>query len=208
LISAGKPLAEASKALVLVHGRGTNADDIISLTKYLSVNDFGLLAPQAANGSWYPSSFLAPPEKNEPWLSSALSFLNEIVEDLNQAEIRSERIFFLGFSQGACLVLEFVARNARRFGGIVAFAGGLIGDKVYLEHYQGDFERTRIFIGASDPDPHVPVQRVKETAKLLKKRNADVTLKVYPGMGHTINEDEIREANAMLLSNRDLERSG
>ncbi len=207
LISAGKPLTEASNALVLVHGRGANAGDILSLTEYLSVDDFALLAPQAANGSWYPLSFLAAPEKNEPWLSSALNFLNEVIDDLHQTGIRSEKIFFLGFSQGACLVLEFVARHAQHFGGVVALTGGLIGDKVHLEHYQGDFERTRIFIGTSDPDPHVPLQRVKETAELLRKMNADLTLKVYPGMGHTINEDEIKTANAILLSNRDAENS-
>ncbi len=201
LITAGKSLSRASQALVLIHGRGATADDILSLSVSLSVHDFALLAPQAASGSWYPYSFLAPLEQNEPWLSSSLSVLDEMVKDLNQAGIRSERIFFLGFSQGACLVLEFVARHAGRYGGIVAFTGGLIGDKVYGEHYQGDFEGTRIFIGTSNPDPHVPVQRVKETGELLSRMNAGVTLKFYQNMGHTINEDEIKEANAILSGN-------
>ena len=202
LLLAGKPLPEAEQVLVLIHGRGSSNDEILSLSQYLYVDDFALLAPQAPNGSWYPQSFLAPPLQNEPWLSSALDFLGEIILDLSKVGIHSERIYWLGFSQGACLTLEFAARNAQKYGGIIALTGGLIGDKLYVERYQGDFKQTKIFIGTNEPDPHVPTYRVLESVELLKKMNADVTLKVYPNLGHTTNEDEIREANAILSANK------
>lgn len=195
----GKPLAEAKKVLILLHGRGGSAEDILSLAKHLQVQDFALLAPKATNHSWYPYSFMAPLEENEPWLSSALDLLSEIVEDLQQQGIPPEQVYFLGFSQGACLTLEFVTRNARRYGGVVAFTGGLIGDKIYPQHYEGDFAGTPVFIGTSDPDAHVPVERVYATANILRDRHAAVTEKVYAGMGHTINQNEIDLANALVF---------
>lgn len=195
----GKPLAEAKKVLILLHGRGGSAEDILSLAKHLQVQDFALLAPKATNHSWYPYSFMAPLEENEPWLSSALDLLSEIVEDLQQQGIPSEQVYFLGFSQGACLTLEFVTRNAKRYGGVVAFTGGLIGDKIYPQHYEGDFAGTPVFIGTSDPDAHVPVERVYATANILRDRHAAVTEKVYAGMGHTINQNEIDLANALVF---------
>ena len=199
IIAAGKKLSADSKVLILLHGRGGSAEDILSLSSYLDVKDFTLLAPQATGHSWYPYSFLAPPSQNEPWLSSALNLVKEMVGDLISKGISTENIFFLGFSQGACLTLEFVTRNANKYGGVMAFTGGLIGDKIYSENYAGDFQQTPIFIGSSSPDPHVPVERVHESTKILQHMSASVIEKVYPNMGHTINEDEIENANRILV---------
>lgn len=199
IVTAGKRLGEADKVLIMVHGRGGSAEDILSLAPHLHVGDFALLAPQATSNTWYPLSFMAPPAQNEPWLSSALSLLRKVINDVIAAGIPAENIFFLGFSQGACLMLEFVARNATKYGGIAAFTGGLIGDKIYLENYKGDFAGTPIFIGTSDPDPHVPVQRVYATTNILKNMNASVAEQVYTGMGHTINQDEIDKANQLIF---------
>src|SRR5690349_21826783 len=151
IITAGQPLAKATKALVMLHGRGATAEDILGLASEFPVSDFALLAPQATNYTWYPYSFMAPVKQNEPWLSSAIKVVDDTVEDIRKAGIKDEQIYFAGFSQGACLTLEYVTRNARRWGGISAFTGGLIGDKIYRENYRGDFERTPIFIGTSDP---------------------------------------------------------
>lgn len=199
IISAGKKLDKDSKVLIMLHGRGGSAEDILSLSSYLDVKDYSLLAPQATNNTWYPYSFLAPPEQNEPWLSSALNLLKDLVDELTGKGIPYENIYFLGFSQGACLTLEFVTRNANKYGGIAAFTGGLIGDKIYNENYKGDFQNTPVFIGTSNPDPHVPVERVYATTNILKDRNAAVTEKVYNNMGHTINQDEINHANKIIF---------
>jgi phospholipase/carboxylesterase len=200
IFTGGKDISEAKKALVMLHGRGAFAEDILSLAGYFRINDYALIAPQATNNTWYPLSFLAPPQENEPWLSSAIELLSEVVSDIDQKDIGSQNIYFLGFSQGACLTLEFVTRNARKWGGVVAFTGGLIGDKIYSENYRGDFAGTNIFIGTSDPDPHVPVERVHATTDMLKRMNAVVTEKVYPNMGHTISQDEIRIANELIFT--------
>ena len=200
ILTAGKELQPGSKVLVLLHGRGGSAEDILSLSAHLNVSDFTLIAPQANNNTWYPYSFLAPPVQNEPWLSSALALLNELVDDLYNKGVSPENIYFSGFSQGACLTLEFVTRNANKYGGVVAFTGGLIGDKIYSENYKGDFQGTPVFIGTSDPDPHVPVERVYATTNILKNMNADVTEKIYNNMGHTINQDEIENANKLVFS--------
>lgn len=198
IVTAGKKISEAKKALIMVHGRGGSAEDILSLANHLEVKDFALLAPQANQHTWYPNSFLAPPQTNEPGLSTALQVLNELIQDIEKEGITKENIYFLGFSQGACLALEFVTRHAARYGGVIAFTGGLIGDKIYRENYKGDFQNTPVFIGTSDPDPHVPVQRVYASVNILKEMNADVTEKVYTNMGHTIIEDELRYANDIL----------
>lgn len=195
----GRDINDADRALILLHGRGASASDILGLAYSLNVEDYTLVAPEATHNTWYPYSFLAKPADNEPWLSSALSLLNAVVNDLNEAGIKDENIFFAGFSQGACLTLEYVTRNARRWGGVAAFTGGLIGDKVYTENYKGDFGGTPIFIGTSDPDPHVPVDRVRESVRIIKGLHADVKEKIYPNMGHTIIEDEIREANGLVF---------
>lgn len=200
IITAGKELSANNKVLIMLHGRGGSAEDILSLSSHLEVKDFTLIAPQATNNSWYPYSFLSPPSQNEPWLSSALGMIKEILDDLYSKGIPSENIYFTGFSQGACLTIEFVTRNANKYGGVVAFTGGLIGDKIYNEYYNGDFKSTPVFIGTSDPDPHVPVERVNATTRILKKMNAIVTEKIYTNMGHTINEDEIENANRLVFN--------
>ncbi len=200
IITAGQDLQKAQKALILVHGRGGHANDILFLADELAVNDFALLAPQATGNTWYPYSFMAPLSQNEPYLSSALNTLKGLVADINAAGISNENIYFLGFSQGACLTLEYVARNATRYGGVVAFTGGLIGDRINRASYTGDFGGTPVFIGTSDPDPHVPVERVYATTNILKEMNAAVTEKVYSGMGHTINQDEIDQANNLIFN--------
>jgi phospholipase/carboxylesterase len=190
----------AEKVLILLHGRGSSAQDIISLADELPVGNFELLAPQAAAHSWYPYSFLAPIQQNEPWLSSALGVLKRLVSDTVALGVKQEHIYFAGFSQGACLMLEYMARNGERYGGAAAFTGGLIGDQLYPQHYNGDFRGTPVFIGTSDPDPHVPVARVHETAALLTRMNADVLEKVYPGMGHTIMGEELAAATAHVFN--------
>lgn len=199
ILTAGRSLTEASKALIMVHGRGGSAEDILSLSEYLSVGDYALVAPQATNNTWYPYSFLSPPAANEPWLSSALNVLEETVGEVEAKGIAQKDIFLLGFSQGACLTLEFVTRNAAKYGGVVAFTGGLIGDQLYTENYQGDFSGTPVFISTGDPDPHVPVARVTASASVLANLHAAVTTRIFPGRPHTISREEIEEVNKLIL---------
>ncbi|OQP54513.1 phospholipase [Niastella yeongjuensis] len=199
VIKAGNQTGEATKALVMLHGRGGSAEDILGLAQYLPVNDFALFAPQATNNTWYPYSFLAAPKDNEPWLSGALAVVKELVADIEASGIKPENIYFLGFSQGACLTLEYVTRNAAKYGGAVAFTGGLIGDRIYKENYSGDFAGTPVFIGTSDPDPHVPVDRVLASTQILTDMHAQVTQKIYKNMGHTINQDEINQASELIF---------
>ena len=201
IVTAGKNIKEAKKALIMLHGRGAEASDILSLATHLNVKEYALVAPQATNYTWYPYSFMANPDHNEPWLSSALQLVGDIVKDLNAAGIASENIYFAGFSQGACLTLEFTTRNAKKWGGIVAFTGGLIGDKLYTQNYTGNFEGTPVFIGTSNPDPHVPVERVQATTGVLKNMHAAVIEKVYQNMGHTVSQDEIDQANKLVFVN-------
>ena len=199
IITAGKNIHETNKALILIHGRGATAEDILGLGQELNTTGFAMLAPQATNYTWYPYSFLAPVRQNEPWLSSAINLLREIVSDINKQGIPSERIYLAGFSQGACLTLEFAGRHAQKWGGIAAFTGGLIGDKLNIDNYKGDFQNTPIFIGSSNPDPHIPVERVQESTKVLRSLNADVIEKIYPNLGHTISADEIAIANSHVF---------
>lgn len=198
IIKSGK--ANAQKALVLLHGRGSNADDILGLTQSLNTADYAFYAPEATNNSWYPQSFLAVPKANEPWLSSALALVDQTVSQIEKDGIAKENIFFLGFSQGACLTAEYVSRNATKYGGIVIFTGGLIGDKIYAENYKGDFQNTPIFIGTSNPDFHVPVERVFATTNILKNMGAEVTERIYDNMGHTISFDEIERVNKLIFT--------
>ena len=199
IILGGRPLTAATRALIMVHGRGASAEDILSLADHLPVKDYALLAPEATGHSWYPYSFLAPPAQNQPWLGSALNLLGTVVDDILAAGIAKDKIFFLGFSQGACLTLEFAARKAARYGGVAAFTGGLIGDKIYTENYKGNFDGTPVFIGTGDHDPHVPLQRVEATTALLRGMHADVTERVYPGRPHTILAEEIAEAARVVF---------
>ena len=196
---AGAPLHKESKVLILLHGRGGSAADILSLSAYLHVKDFTLLAPQAVNATWYPYSFLAPQQQNEPWLSGALQMLAAVIDDLYAQGLQPGQLYFAGFSQGACLMLEFLARHANGYGGAVAFTGGLIGDKIDTANYSGSFGGTPFFIGTSNPDPHVPVERVAASAKVLAQMGAAVTTKIYPGMGHTISQEELEAANKFVF---------
>ncbi len=197
--SAGRSLKEADKVLIMIHGRGANALDILGLASHLNVAGYALLAPQATNNTWYPYSFMAKPEQNEPWLSSALDLLQAVVDDIIKQGIAAENIYFLGFSQGACLTLEFVTRHAKKYGGIVAFTGGLIGDQLKLENYKGNFDGTPIFIGTGNPDPHVALERVEDSQRLLEEMNANVTVQVHEGRPHTISQDEIASANRLIF---------
>lgn len=202
LRTAGRNITEARSVLIMLHGRGAPAEDILGLASYLAVSEFALIAPQATNYTWYPNSFLVPPRQNEPWLSSALALLDEVIEDICQKGVGHKNIYFTGFSQGACLTLEYVARHARPWGGVAAFTGGLIGDRIYPENYKGSFENTPIFIGSSDPDPHIPVERVHETTRVLSGLQASVKEQIYPGLGHTISQEEIKIANQWVFQTK------
>lgn len=198
IASAGQPLEQAQAALILLHGRGASAVDILLLAEELHQPDYAYLAPQAANNTWYPYTFLAPMQQNEPWLSSALARVDEVVSAVEAAGVPAEHIVLGGFSQGACLASEFLARNARRYGGLLAFSGGLIGPRGAPRAYAGSLDGTPVFLGCSDVDAHIPKSRVEETAAVLQRLGAQVTMRLYPGMGHTINADEIEQARALL----------
>lgn len=196
---AGKDLNKAGKALIMLHGRGGSAADILSLSQHLEVSDFALLAPQAVHHTWYPYSFIAPVEQNEPWLSSAIDIVGQTLQTVLDAGIPSENIYFFGFSQGACLTMEFLARNAQQFGGAAAIIGGVIGENINRENYKGDFRQTPVLLATSNPDFHVPVERVYATENILKEMNADVTVKVYEHTGHTIIREQIDMANKIIF---------
>jgi phospholipase/carboxylesterase len=176
IITAGTPLANAKGALVLLHGRGGTAQNIISLAGEFNLTDMAIIAPQATNNSWYPYSFMSPVADNQPALDSALTVIGEAVNDIVAAGIAPANIYFAGFSQGACLTLEYVARSAQQYGGAIAFTGGLIGRELETANYKGDFAGTPILISTGDPDPHVPVTRVEESATILKDLGANVTV--------------------------------
>lgn len=198
LATAGRPVSEASAAVVMVHGRGATAESILELRHELGRPDLAYVAPQAAGYTWYPYSFMAPMERNEPGLSSALARLGEVVEQLESQGIPAERIVLLGFSQGACLSLEFAARNPRRYGGIAGLSGGLIGPPGTPRDYPGSLAGTPVFLGCSDRDPHIPRERVDESAEVLREMGAEVTERIYPDMGHTVNEDELEHVRSLL----------
>ena len=195
---AGESLDRARAAMLMVHGRGARAEDILSLAAEFDQPDFVYLAPQAAGNTWYPNRFLVPMEENEPWLSSALEFLKDTLEQITAAGIPSERTILLGFSQGACLTLEFAARNARRFGGVAGLSGALIGPDGTPRNYPGSLAGTPVFLGCSDVDFHVPKERVDETAEVMRKLGGEVTERLYPNMDHAVNQDEIDFVREMM----------
>jgi predicted esterase len=200
VLAAGEPLERARAAMVLVHGRGATAQDILTLAVELNQPGFVYLAPQAANNTWYPYSFLAPIERNQPYLSSALATLGQVLAHVAAAGIPAERTFLLGFSQGACLATEFAARNAQRYGGLVGLSGGLIGPDGTPRDYPGALDGTPVFLGCSDVDPHIPAARVQHSAEVLRRLGGDVTARLYPGMGHTVNEDEIEAVRGIMAA--------
>ncbi len=200
VLSAGAPLNAARAAMVLVHGRGADAHDILTLADDLAQGNFAYLAPQAAGNTWYPYSFLAPMSQNEPGLSSGLQAIADVLARIAAAGIPPERTILAGFSQGACLTLEYVARHARRYGGIAGMSGGLIGPDDTPRDYPGSLGGTPVFLGCSDIDPHIPKARVEQTAEIFRRMGASVTMRLYARMGHTVNEDEIQAVRTMMRS--------
>jgi len=198
VLRSGPAPEDARLAAILLHGRGASAEDILGLADQLGARDIAYAAPQAAGSTWYPYPFLAPLEQNEPWLGSALRTVAGLVDDFSRRGTPAQRIAIIGFSQGACLALEFAARHARRYAAVVAFTGGLIGPPGTARDYAGDFAGTPVFIGSSDVDAHVPVERVRESTALFRRMGAAVDERIYAGMGHTINADELRAAEALL----------
>jgi phospholipase/carboxylesterase len=202
VVAAGIPLDRAKAAMIMVHGRGASAQNILALVDGIDVGDFAYLAPEARGGTWYPNSFLAPIPSNEPGISSGLQAIDDLISQIHAAGIADDHIMLLGFSQGACLSLEYSARNPRRFGGICGLSGGLIGPDDTPRNYEGSFARTPVFLGCSDVDFHIPAARVRLTAQVLERMDANVTMKLYPGMGHLVNEDEATHVREIMESVR------
>jgi predicted esterase len=200
VLAAGMPLDKARAAMLMVHGRGATATDILSLGMELRRPEFAYLAPQAAGNTWYPYRFMEPIERNEPWLSSALGKLESVLGQIAAAGIPPERTIILGFSQGACLAQEFVARHARRYGGLAGFSGGLIGPDGTPRDYPGSLDGTPVFLGCSDVDPHIPKERVDFSAEVLRKLGGVVTERIYPNLDHTVNRDELAIVREMMIS--------
>lgn len=194
----GAPLPEAKGAVILLHGRGGSAEDILSLAQPLYREGLAYLAPQAAGHTWYPNSFLAPRESNEPYLSSALAKIASVVASIESAGVTRDRILIAGFSQGACLATEFVASNPARYAGLIAFTGGLIGPLDANMHHEGSLAGTPALLLSGDPDPHVPWQRVQASAAELERMGAMITARRYPGRPHTIASEEIELARALV----------
>ena len=195
---AGERLEHARAAMVMVHGRGGSADDILGLSEEMTVPGFAYLAPQAAGNTWYPYSFLSPVAQNEPGISSGLAAIADVLETIERVGVPPERVVLLGFSQGACLTLEFTARAARRYGGVAGLSGGLVGPDGTARAYFGSLANTPVFLGCSDVDPHIPEARVLETATVLRRLGGDVDMRIYPGMGHTINEEELEAVRGIM----------
>ena len=197
LASGPKPV-DARLTILLLHGRDASADDILGLADELRYEDLAYLAPQAAGNTWYPYSFLAPIPQNEPGISSGLAVLSKMVASLHEQGVDSQRIGLLGFSQGACLALEFAARNADRYAGVFALSGGLIGPPGTRRSYRGSFDGTPVFLGCSDVDPHIPLERVRESGEVFGRMNAKVDERIYPQLGHTVTRDEIDAIQEIL----------
>ncbi len=205
VLTTGAEVKEAHAAMLALHGRGARAEDILFVAGQLNLPELAYFAPQAAGNEWYPNRFMAPLASNEPWLSSALAFLERALAQIVAAGIPPERIILLGFSQGACLALEFAARHARRYGGLVGLSGALIGPDDTPRSYAGSLAGTPVFLGCSDVDPHVPKERVLQAADVLRGLGGEVTERLYPNMDHTVNQDEINSVRRMaqvLMQNR------
>lgn len=196
--TAGVDLDDADMAMILIHGRGASAQSMLMFAREFDRNDIHYCALQAKGHTWYPRSFMAPKEMNQPGISSGLQAIHDVISEVDDAGIANDKIILLGFSQGACLTTEFAARHPQRFGAVVGFSGGLIGEEVDPENYSGSMAQTPVFLGCSDRDPHIPQERVDETEQVFKQLNADVTKRIYEGMGHTVNQDEIEFVGELL----------
>ena len=196
----GPPPERARLSVIMVHGRGASAEDILGLANEVQQDDVAFFAPQAAGGTWYPFSFLAPIPQNEPGITSGLRKIDAIIETLGEQGVAPRQIALLGFSQGACLSLEYAARHARRYAAVIGLSGGLIGPPGIPRDYAGSMDDTPVFLGCSDVDPHIPVERVSETANVFRRLGAAVDLRIYPRMGHTINQDELDAVRALLAA--------
>jgi phospholipase/carboxylesterase len=196
--SAGAAIDKAKAAMIMVHGRGASAEDILGIAAELPNPNFIFLAPQAAGAQWYPNRFIVPTRQNQPWLDSALAKVDSLVTQVTSAGIPANRVFLLGFSQGACLALEYGARHPQRYGGLIGLSGGLIGADDEPRNDSGSLGDTPVFLGCSDVDFHIPAYRVEKTAEVLKSLGGNVTIRLYPGMGHTVNEDEIAFVKGMM----------
>jgi phospholipase/carboxylesterase len=199
VLLAGEPLDRASAVMILVHGRGASAHDIMTIAAEVAEPGFAFLAPDAAGGAWYPNRFMEPLASNEPWLSSALETVGRVLA-LVEERLPVASTILLGFSQGACLALEFAARNSRRYGGLVGLSGGLIGPDDTPREYPGSLDGTPVFLGCSDVDPHIPAGRVIETGEILRRLGAKATVKLYPGMGHEVNADELDHVRRIMAA--------
>lgn len=198
VVQRGAPLAHARVASILLHGRGGSPEDMLSLADEWRVSDVAYLAPAASNHTWYPQSFLAPIAQNEPALSSALRVLERLVESLAVQGIGSDRVLIVGFSQGACLGLEYAARHAKRYGAVVGLSGGLIGAPGSVRNDVGSMSGTPVFLGCSDVDPHIPLERVHESAETFRRMGGVVDERIYRGMGHTVNSDEMQAVRSLM----------
>jgi predicted esterase len=197
----GPRINEARLVAIMIHGRGATADDILGLSREFSATGITYLAPQAAGRTWYPYSFLSPIPQNEPGISSGLRVIADLIDEVERQGIPAERIALMGFSQGACLALEFAARHARPYATIAGFSGGLIGPPGTPRNYAGSFDGTPVFLGCSDIDPHIPLERVHESADVVRRMGATVDERIYPRMGHTVNRDELEAVDALLANN-------
>lgn len=199
VLLAGSSPAKARVIAILIHGRGDSAAGILGLAHAVDLPDVAWIAPQAAGNTWYPFSFLMPMEKNEPYLSSAIGAIGALVERVQREhQVNADRVALMGFSQGACLSLEFAARHARRYAAVIALSGGLIGPPGTPRQYPGSLAGTPVFLGCSDVDTHIPVERVHESAAVMRSLGAAVDARIYPGMGHTINDDELTAVRRLL----------
>lgn len=198
ILEKGCAIEKAKKAIICLHGRGATADGIIQLGMQFAKDDVYLAAPQATTNSWYPYSFMAPEHANQPWLNSAVEVVKKLIDE-TAAHVGYENIYIMGFSQGACLTLEVASRFPVRYAGIASFTGGLSGEKINTDKYKGDFNGTPVFIGNSNRDPHVPMQRSEDSANLMEQLGAKVLIKIYEDMSHTIVEDEIVSVKKLMF---------
>ena len=191
ILSTGESLTNATSAMIMIHGRGGSAEDILAMSNHFTTPNVAYFAPQAKNFTWYPNRFIMPRASNEPYLTSAMRIISDLILHITESGLSTDKIMLIGFSQGACLTLEYAIRNPKRYGGVFGLSGGLIGADGELKGYVGSLNATPVFLGCSDVDDHIPVGRIHQSADLLAGMGATVTKRIYPNMGHTINQDEL-----------------